>query len=207
MGDCGHVDFGARQWKFVAQLGEDFAGLIRQRQSAVVLAQQRERLKRDAHRARRFDLIAHLLKQLQGLFMQGRRFLVPAHHVKDVCLRPQAQTQRKRVFDFRGDGGGAFREIQGFLHVHADSFPNDLAQLLDYTGAKQGAVPGQERFPECFTRELSEFREEFFGGLGWFLPFQWKPDFSNCDFILSRHRPRIKPIDPVAIPRLLATSV
>ena len=136
------------------------------------------------------------------------RDLVLVQRIEGVALGAQALGERLGAAELARDELRRLRQGQRLSHVDPDLLGHHLAEPRHRFPSHQPGMPGEERAAAALVRQPGQLRVAPLVVASARLrraPHR-KPIFSSCRRKRVRHRPRMNPIDPSAIPRLWATS-
>ena len=205
--DVPDVQLQAGEAQLIALAGEDLAGLDRRLLGPLVLAEQDERLDRGAEGPAHLRGLPDLAEQPGRLLVVLDGRLVLVERIQGVALCAQALGERLGAPEPAGDELGGLREGQGLFDVDPDPLGHDLAQPRHRFTTEQLGMLREELAPAAVVRELRQLRvQPFVAGARRRGHLHRKPIFSRCRRRRVKHRPRMNAIDPVASPRLRATS-
>src|SRR5258706_6392970 len=115
--------------------------------------------------------------------------------------------QRLAILDSLAYAGRRFRQPQRLAGVHAQFAAYDFGESRHHARVEQVDMLAEECVASRFVGKLCQCREKRLQRRVWLgARAHSKPAFSRLPRSLLRHRPRMNPIDPVATPRLWATS-
>jgi hypothetical protein len=163
-------------------------------------------LDRRDKRAGLFLGIGNLSKDAKGLLVKIQGLVIVAQDVQGVCLRTQAAAQLFLIAQTARNQNRRFGQGQSLPRVGAQLRPDDVVQLAENGFAIQPAA-GEEAIPAHLAGEVRQVLKQFFRQSRLLGPgFHENPTSVNVLRNRSRHRWRMKPIEPGAIPRFCATA-
>jgi len=131
---------------------------------------------------------------------------VPTFYVQDVRLGPQCCSFGSFVFQLLRNSDGGIGEAERPWHIHPDLLPHFFSEFRHYIGVEKSAVPGEKLISAGIAGQACQLVQQLLPiGLASGRSHR-KPLSSSCSRIFFRQRPRMKPIDPEAMPSSLATS-
>src|SRR5277367_2932796 len=113
-----------------ADLREDFSRAFGRFESAVVFAEQDQRLDGTAEGAGCFFPIAEGLVPFDGLFVMLDGGAIVSAGVESVCFGAGAEGEVFFASQFAADQDGGFGKVQRFFSVYADFFQYQIRELL-----------------------------------------------------------------------------
>ena len=206
MVDVAEVDFDVREALAVAELRENLLGAFGSFKRLVITPQQDQRLNGRDERATFLGGVADPAKNPESLLVEDQSLAIVAEDADAVALGSQSTAEYFLVAKATGDDDGRLNERERlfgidtqpgtshFIELLADRFPIQLSPR-EISSARRGVAELGNLAQQLFAQRRCSLRR-----------FHEKPAFSNSLRARSRQRWRMKPIEPVAIPRARATS-
>ena len=148
MKNVAHVVFEACHSQGLPEILEDLPRLIGRLERTLVFANEDRRLNGMAQGAGRLHALAKRFKQLEGSFVVLEGKAVFSAGVEGVRFGPEGKRQVFLAPEFLSNQERGFGQAQRLRSVYADSFHNEISELLDEFRAQQDFVPRKEVLPD-----------------------------------------------------------
>ena len=204
--DVAEIDFDVREALAVAELRENLFGAFGGFKRLVVTPQQDQRLNGRNERATFLGGVADPAKNLESLLVEDQSLAIVAEDADTVALGSQGTAEYFLAAKATGDDDGRLNERERLLGINTQPGATHFVQLLA-DGLPIQLSAREKSSTRSPVAEFRKFAEQLFVERPCSLRRSHeKPAFSNSLRARSRQRWRMKPIEPVAIPRVRATS-
>src|SRR5689334_19749790 len=136
----------------------------------------------------------------------GGSGILPSH-IECVSLGAKRPRATFAVIELVCDCKSGIGEAQSPLHVDSNFSENLLGNGSDHVRLDQRTMTCEKRFASDLIADLGQLLQQFLFCVCPVRHCHWKPRRCRRSRSFLRHRPRMNPMDPVAIPNSRATSV